>query len=920
MSPPRIFHAGTTPPQDAAGLVALGFDSILLDGYRGAVGAGEALMHRPSTMRSLLDIDISTLALDHPLVLSHPKCFTVAGPTAALRNGENPQPIAIWWRDALCDLLDRGAGGFRILYPQRTSALLQPIIGEAKRHFPSTVFIADTPGVAWEALERLTGCAFDYCLSSLPWWDLRAPWLAEEYAALRRVAPIIAMAEAPGKALPESAELRRTRLLLAAIAGSGVLMPHGFDSGVTENLDGDIQAMNRLAASEPILAKPGALRIYPSASKTIVLRTDDAASEEALVALVSRVPAPEPDRTIIADLEAWSDLTPIGTPAPGATQLFRAKRARPVRLAHSALAQKAAKEPRVIVDSIAPAVDNGRYASKRLVGESIAVTANIVSDGHHLLSAELLFRAEDESQWQRRAMRPLGNDHWTADMPLLRAGRHHFVIEAWLNHYGSFVRDLIKKRDAEKDITLDLEEGRALIEAARREAPPEVKPVLELIAASLERRNASGQLALLLAPATIEAVRLADQRPFKARSIPYPIDADRKAAGFASWYELFPRSQTNDPNRSGTLRDVIAQLPRIRHMGFDVLYLPPIHPIGITNRKGRNNKLTALPNDVGSPYAIGAQEGGHDAIHPALGTLEDFRALIAAARGYDMEVALDFAVQCSPDHPWLKQHPGWFEWRPDGSLKYAENPPKVYEDIVNVDFYAPDSVPALWLALRDIVQFWIAQGVHIFRVDNPHTKPFAFWEWLIGDVRAGHPEIIFLAEAFTRPDVMYHLGKIGFTQSYTYFTWRNNKAELIEYIEEIAAPPVDAFFRPHFFVNTPDINPFFCRPRGGPAFSSARRWLRPSRGCGAYSPASNSAKRRHFRGAKNISIPTNMPCGRATGTRPISPPKSRSSTACAKPNLRCNPISEPPFTTPSTIKSFITANTRWATIITCWSW
>jgi starch synthase (maltosyl-transferring) len=301
----------------------------------------------------------------------------------------------------------------------------------------------------------------------------------------------------------------------------------------------------------------------------------------------------------------------------------------------------------------------------------------------------------------------------------------------------------------------------------------------------------------------------ADDRPFRISSAIQPIEVEREAARFASWYELFPRSQTDDASRPGTLRDVIVRLPAIRDMGFDVLYFPPIHPIGRTNRKGRNNSLTAGPDDPGSPYAIGAAAGGHEAIAPELGTLDDFRALLSAARDHGIELALDFAIQCSPDHPWLKNHPGWFAWRPDGSLKYAENPPKKYEDIVNVDFYAPASIPDLWNALRDVVLGWAAEGVKIFRVDNPHTKPLPFWRWLIAEVRAIHPDAIFLAEAFTRPKPMYELARLGFSQSYTYFTWRNAKAELTQYLTELTTTEVREYFRPHFFVNTPDINPYF---------------------------------------------------------------------------------------------------------------
>ena len=379
-----------------------------------------------------------------------------------------------------------------------------------------------------------------------------------------------------------------------------------------------------------------------------------------------------------------------------------------------------------------------------------------------------------------------------------RIGRHEFRVEAWIDRYGGFARDLMRKREAGRDIALDLREGEAMVRKALD--VPATDP------------------AILLAPETIEAMHLREERRFLTRSRTYAADADRAGAGFSSWYELFPRSQTDDPARHGTFRDVIAQLPRVRAMGFDVLYLPPIHPIGTTNRKGRNNALTAGPGDPGSVYAIGSAEGGHDAIHPDLGTLDDFRALIAAAREEGLEIALDFAVQCSPDHPWLKEHPGWFDWRADGSIKYAENPPKIYEDIVNVDFYGEDAIPGLWKALRDAVQFWAAQGVRIFRVDNPHTKPFAFWQWLIADMRASDPDVIFLAEAFTRPKIMDHLAKIGFTQSYTYFTWRNTKAELTEYLEELNEAPVRDFFRPHFFVNTPDINPMFLQTSGRPGF------------------------------------------------------------------------------------------------------
>ncbi|MGE8311857.1 MAG: alpha-amylase family glycosyl hydrolase, partial [Pseudomonas protegens] len=326
------------------------------------------------------------------------------------------------------------------------------------------------------------------------------------------------------------------------------------------------------------------------------------------------------------------------------------------------------------------------------------------------------------------------------------------------------------------------------------------------------------QVALFLSESSARLMAEADHRPYLSLSPEYPLDVERLQAQFASWYELFPRSITDDPARHGTFNDVHSRLPMIHDMGFDVLYFPPIHPIGRSHRKGPNNSLSAGPDDPGSPYAIGSEEGGHEAIHPQLGSREDFRRLLAAAADHGLEIALDFAIQCSQDHPWLKQHPGWFNWRPDGTIKYAENPPKKYQDIVNVDFYAAEAIPSLWLELRDIVIGWVEEGVKTFRVDNPHTKPLPFWQWLIGEVRRQYPEVIFLAEAFTTPAMMARLGKVGYTQSYTYFTWRNTKSELSSYLAELNQPPWRDCFRPNFFVNTPDINPQFLHDSGRPGF------------------------------------------------------------------------------------------------------
>ncbi|AMJ63468.1 alpha-1,4-glucan--maltose-1-phosphate maltosyltransferase [Bosea sp. PAMC 26642] len=473
---------------------------------------------------------------------------------------------------------------------------------------------------------------------------------------------------------------------------------------------------------------------------------------------------------------------------------------------------------RIAIESIAPSVDHGRFPVKRSVGEIVEVAADIFSDGHEVLAAELLWRPADEASWLRTPMIFVANDRWQARFPLLREGRYHFAIEAWWSEFGTFLRDLVKKRDAGLDVAVEITEGRLILEKFARSAAPADRMVIE----DHLRRLSTSQgesAAVFAADALIAAMERADPRTHATgASDLLSIEAEREAASFASWYELFPRSITDDPARHGTFRDVVGRLPAIKAMGFDVLYFPPIHPIGKTNRKGPNNTLTPGPDDPGSPYAIGSSDGGHDAIHPELGSRDDFRDLVREAARHGLEIALDFAIQCSPDHPWLTEHPGWFQWRPDGSMRYAENPPKKYQDIVNVDFYASEAVPGIWLALRDVVQGWVDEGVRIFRVDNPHTKPFPFWEWLIADIRSRDPGVLFLAEAFTRPKVMYRLGKVGFSQSYTYFTWRNTKAELTEYLTELNTAPAREIYRPHFFVNTPDINPTFLHNSGRPGF------------------------------------------------------------------------------------------------------
>ena len=457
--------------------------------------------------------------------------------------------------------------------------------------------------------------------------------------------------------------------------------------------------------------------------------------------------------------------------------------------------------PRIVIEDVYPAVDAGRFPVKRIAGEPVEVWADILRDGHAVLAAELLWRAEASDRWSRTPMRLHENDRWTATFTPTSVGRYQYAIEAWSDAFGTWRRDLLAKRRAGLDVKLEIAEGRNLLAALK---PPEASQ------ARLIRELCRTPMSTDPAPLLSDELAAAAAKGLQAdltRSGEYPLVVDRPIARAGAWYEMMPRSQGRLPDRHGTFDDCIARLPEIAALGFDVLYLPPIHPIGSTNRKGRNNALTAAAGDPGSPYAIGSSEGGHDAVHPELGTLEDFRRLVKACAERGMEVALDFAIQCSPDHPWLTRHPEWFKRRPDGSIQYAENPPKKYEDIVNPDFYGGDS-QGLWRALRDVVLFWVRQGVRIFRVDNPHTKPFPFWEWLIREVQSVDPNVVFLAEAFTRPKVMKALAKLGFTQSYTYFTWRTGKEELQAYLSEITRYPEREYFRPNFFVNTPDILPF----------------------------------------------------------------------------------------------------------------
>jgi starch synthase (maltosyl-transferring) len=493
---------------------------------------------------------------------------------------------------------------------------------------------------------------------------------------------------------------------------------------------------------------------------------------------------------------------------------------------------------RVVIEDVTPAVDCGRFDIKRTVGEEVQVRLAAFADGHDLIACRLRYRKEGNEIWSEAPMRPLGNDRWEGAFVVSEIGRYRYTAVAWVDHFLSWRRDLAKWIEAGQDLTVAFQVGARLVRAAAQRAQGADRARLEAIATLFAQGDPDARRAAALGE-ELEALmaRYPDRRHATEYAPALGVVVDRERARFSAWYEFFPRSCTDDPERHGRLRDCEGRLKAAAEMGFDVVYLPPIHPIGRTNRKGRNNAERAGPADVGSPWAIGAEEGGHRAVHPELGTLEDFRWFVATAGKYGLEVALDIAFQCSPDHPYVREHPEWFLKRPDGSVQYAENPPKKYQDIYPL-WFETDAWQSLWDELTDVVRFWIGQGVRIFRVDNPHTKPYAFWEYLIARIKAQHPEVIFLSEAFTRPAVMYRLAKLGFTQSYTYFTWRNTKWDLTQYFTELTQTPVREFFRPNLWPNTPDILNEYLQLGGRPAFMT-RLVLAATLGAsyGIYGPA-----------------------------------------------------------------------------------
>ncbi|MBR8405367.1 maltotransferase domain-containing protein [Burkholderia cenocepacia] len=901
-------------PQTFAHIAGMGFDHVLVGAFWAASVAGfprhVADFRRPAQsfdtrasaletfsrlaqlakghgLRLLLEVVPDRIARENPLRAEHPDWYVERTHDDALIDPRGTahaldiahanagdeavrDALSAWWCTHLATFADAGAAGFLIDAPHHLPADWWPGWRAAlRRARPDVAVLAGVPGHARDALAQLEAAGFDAVFSSVRWWDLRAPWFADEHRLLRRIGAPIAFPDAPdGPRLADDwpdapddtvARAYRRALWTAAAVGTGWLVPMGFERGVTVplmardadaaryraafeharfDLSGALADANAWRRATPVAAARGEIvqLSAPGAPATALLRGtgplldhDDAAL---LIALNPDLDAPATvdPATILpgvpggftrvvtqdgAHTHPPAALEPF-TLAPGAYALLHAWRAPPVMTRADAARERtvlsaALAADRIAIERVEPSVDGGRFAIKRVIGEPLVVSASIFTDGHAHLAAVLQWRGDGDDTWREVPFEAEPNDRWHARVMLDQLGRHEFRVVAWRDDWASLVTDIAKKRAAGQDVTLEVREAQLLLATALKladPADPRALKQMERLAAELKDASPDDRLALIGAPALADAFAALRYRPFVTHdATTYPVDVERRKARFSSWYEMFPRSASDDPHRHGTFDDVIAHLPRIRDMGFDVLYFPPIHPIGTSARKGRNNSLTAGPDDVGSPYAIGSPDGGHTAVHPQLGTLESFRALVDAARGHGLEIALDFAIQCSPDHPWLAAHPGWFAWRPDGSLRFAENPPKRYQDIVNPDFYAPDALPDLWLALRDAVLFWVDAGVRIFRVDNPHTKPLPFWAWMIADVRGRHPDVVFLSEAFTRPAMMYRLAKVGFSQSYTYFTWRESKRDFIDYLTELTAGPPREFFRPNFFVNTPDINP-----------------------------------------------------------------------------------------------------------------
>jgi len=827
-------------------------DDALLRGFTDAA--------REYGLRVIMDLVVNHTSKDSELLTTRPDWFTrdargnLVSPQAT--DPADPRQKTIWGDLAELDYrspqrrqilayfqqlvrhyIGLGFDGFRCDAAYKVPAeVWRGLIDDAKAASPDVLFCAENLGAPKEAVLALTGAGFDYLFNSVKWWDFESPWLLEQYEEFRHIAPTVGFPESHdtdrlinellAAGIPETQIEPRYRqaYTFAATYSAGVMMPMGFEYGWSRRLDvvgaGDgevepkrfdlsefIAEINAMKRAIPALNEEGPQRLLTTrADPVVVLERRAEAGKERVFVLVNTNEHETRDVTLEG---SRLTVTPLGV------RIFRAGTAAAERAAVPPRGWR--PEARIQIEEVYPELDGGRYPVKRIVGELFEVWADLFRDGHDKLRAVLRYRYEDEA-WREAPFVFYDNDRWVGRFRLDAVGLWRYTIEAWTDHFESWRDEVEKKRAAGQSIELEVAEGVAIVEAALPQARGTDAARIRNLLRDLSDADINARTELLFSAELPGLMARCSERGDAVRYCrELEVVADRKAARFAAWYEMFPRSQGSQLGVGATFDDCIARLPEIARLGFDVVYLVPIHPIGRINRKGRDNSTLAEPNDPGSPYAIGSAEGGHRAVNPELGTLADFRRFVHAAAVLAMEVALDFAIQCAPDHPWVREHPEWFRFRPDGTIKYAENPPKKYEDIVNVDFGNPDR-EGLWTELRDTVLFWIGQGVRTFRVDNPHTKPLPFWEWLIREVKARCPEAIFLAEAFTRPKMMRALAKCGFTQSYTYFTWRNTKWELTEYLTELTGYPAREFFRPNFFTNTPDILPVLLQEGGRPAF------------------------------------------------------------------------------------------------------
>ncbi len=831
----------------------------------------------------MMDLVLNHTANDSPLVQRHPDWYrrdatgTIVAPRAI--DPDDPAQVTVWgdlaelnydegdargaivayFSDVARHYAELGVRGFRCdAAYQVPGAVWSAIIAAVRALRPDAFFAAETLGCTLEQVGRLRGVGFDALFNSSKWWDFKSDWLLEQYDAFRHIGPSIAFPEShdtprlidelQAAGATQIASAYRLRYLFAATFSSGVMMPMGYEFGFAKRFDvvrtrpSDweeprfdltrfIAAVNAMKASLPIFNEEAPQRVvrFGYDASPLGLVRDGALGESALILLnPDSREAPAIHANDVARVFGGSlrDVTPGGTPhsvsederitlPPFGMRVFVGE----TLLTRTVFEPPPVDARAVVIERVRPALDGGRHPIKRVAGDRIDVTADVLREGHDAIAGVLLYRERGAETWRDTPLQPLGNDAWRGSFSVERNARYEYTLEAWPDVFASWHHDTEVKRSAAQPVGLELREGRALVAAARDRAKgSDRRRVDELLAAFDAAADDDARAALILSRDALDVMKRLPDRALATRYSPaLEVVCDRPAARFAAWYEMFPRSAASERGVHGTFADAATRLPAIRAMGFDVVYLPPIHPIGHAFRKGKNNTASVDPADPGSPWAIGNEHGGHTAVEPKLGTLSDFERFVAAARANNLEVALDYALQCSPDHPAVAEHPEWFTFRPDGTIKYAENPPKKYQDIVNFNWYGAHAA-ALWTALRDVVAFWIARGVKTFRVDNPHTKPFAFWEWMIADVQSRHPEAIFLAEAFTRPKVMNELAKLGFTQSYTYFTWRNTKAELTAYVEELAHGESAEYYRPNFFVNTPDILPPYLQTGGRPAF------------------------------------------------------------------------------------------------------